>query len=81
MTLHIEDVFSGKKPDRIPICEQAFPSSVASRILEREAFTGSTDLHYYEACAWLNGEEAHSEFVEKCYNDVIDLHNKLDFDI
>lgn len=77
----IESVFSGKEPDRIPLCEQAFSSTVASKILGHESLTGSTDLHYYESCAWLLGESAHSEFVDKCYTDIVELHKKLDFDI
>lgn len=77
----IMDVFEGRKPDRIPVCEQAFASSVASEILGYTAYTGSTDLHYYESCAWMDGEEAHNEFVEKCYSDVIALHKKLELDI
>jgi len=77
----VRAVFDGEAPDRIPICEQAFASSVASEILGYEAFTGSTDLHYFEACAWLNGEQAHDEFVEKCYKDTIALHRALHFDI
>lgn len=77
----INAVFAGQAPDRIPICEQAFASSVASEILGYEAFTGSTDLHYFEACAWLDGDTAHDEFVEKCYEDTVALHRKLGFDI
>jgi len=77
----IMDVFNGQFPDRVPICEQAFASSVASAILGHEAITGSTDVHYFEACAWLQGEQAHDEFVEKCYSDTVELHKKLDLDI
>ncbi len=29
----IDDVFAGKKPDRIPLCEQAFSSHVQSEII------------------------------------------------
>ena len=77
----IQAVFEGRKPDRVPICEQAFASSVASLILGREAFTGSTDVHYAEACAWLDGENAHEDFVEKLYQDTVALHKALDLDI
>ncbi|MDD2711137.1 MAG: uroporphyrinogen decarboxylase family protein [Verrucomicrobiae bacterium] len=77
----VRAVFNGAIPDRLPICEQAFASSVASEILGREAFTGSTDIHYQEACAWLNGKNAHEEFVQKLFQDVVALHQALDFDI
>jgi hypothetical protein len=77
----VRDVFAGRRPDRVPICEQAFASSVAGRILGREAYTGSTDLFYHEALAWMRGDAAHEEFVEQVYRDVVDLHRALDFDI
>jgi uroporphyrinogen-III decarboxylase len=81
---HHDRVFGaleGRWADRVPICEQAFASTVASRILGREMITGSTDVHYYEACAWLDGEQAHEEFVERLYKDCIALHRFFDFDI
>ncbi len=77
----IEAVFEGRLPDRTPTCEQALASSVASEILGRRAYTGSTELHYDEACAWLDGEAAHDEFVERVYQDTCDVHRLLDLDI
>ena len=44
-------------------------------------YTGSTDIHYFEGLAWLRGDAAHDEFVEKLYEDTIDLHRFFDFDI
>ena len=49
--------------DRVPIFEQSVASDVASEILGRDAFTGTTYLHYQEAVAWMRGEKAHEEFV------------------
>jgi hypothetical protein len=77
----IEAVFAGQRPDRVPICEQAFASSVASEILGREAHTGGTELHYRESLAWLRGDAAHEDFVEQIYQDVLELHRTLDLDI
>jgi hypothetical protein len=77
----VRAAFEGRWPDRIPVCEQAFASSVAGAILGYEAFTGSTDLHYLEARAWAKGRTAHEEFVEKMFADVIALHETLDLDI
>jgi hypothetical protein len=77
----IEAVFSGQTPDRVPICEQAFASSAASELLGREVHTGGTELHYQETLAWLRGEQAHAEFVEQVYQDVLELHRFLDLDI
>ncbi|MCC7518044.1 MAG: hypothetical protein IT578_02540 [Verrucomicrobiae bacterium] len=79
--LRVRAAFDGTRADRIAVCEQAFASSVASRILGREMITGSTDVHYYEACAWLEGEEAHEEFIERLYRDCVALHRHFDFDI
>lgn len=77
----VRAAFDGTVADRVAMCEQAFASTVASRILGREMTTGSTDVHYYEGCAWLDGEKAHEEFVERLYLDCIALHRFFDFDI
>lgn len=77
----VRAAFAGAASDRVAICEQAFASSVASQIFGREMLTGSTDLHYFESCAWLDGERAHEEFVEKLYDDCLALHRRFDFDI
>ncbi len=63
------DVFAGRRPDRVPFYEQAVACGVASEILGRKAYTGSTGLHRHEAEAWLNGEEAHEEFVAQLVED------------
>jgi len=65
----------------MPICEQAFASSVAGAIMGRPMHTGSTELHYEEALAWLKGEAAHEDFVEQVYQDMVALHRYFDFDI
>jgi len=77
----IRAAFSGRWPDRIPVLEQSFASSVASEVLGREVTTGSTDVHYAEAEAWLKGDSAHEEFVDKLYEDCVALHRAMDFDI
>jgi len=80
-TNRVRAVFDGTIPDKTPVCEQAFASSVASEILGYDAYTGSTDIHYFEALSWLRGDTAHDEFVEKLYHDVVALHRKLKLDI
>ena len=77
----IEAVFSGTWPDRIPICEQAFASSVASQLLGRTVHVGSTDLHFEEAIAWLDGESAHQQFLDQVYADWVELQTLFDWDI
>lgn len=83
-SIHHERVraaFEGRKADRPAICEQAFASSVASKMLGRDVFTGSTDLHYAEARAWMAGEQSHDEFVLQLHADIKDLHRFFDYDI
>lgn len=77
----VRAAFESGNADRVAICEQAFASTVASRICGREMITGSTDVHFYEACSWLDGEKAHEDFVERLYQDCIALHRTFDFDI
>lgn len=77
----VRAVFRGDWPDRFPICEQAFASSVAAKLLGRQVCTGSTEVHFLEGLAWLEGEQAHGEFVEKLYADSLALARFLDFDI
>lgn len=77
----VHAVFSGQWPDRIPICEQAFASSVAGAIMGRPMHVGSTELHYEETVAWTKGEAAHAEFVDQVYQDSVALQRYFDFDI
>ncbi|OGV50478.1 MAG: hypothetical protein A2017_01605 [Lentisphaerae bacterium GWF2_44_16] len=78
----IDAVFEGKYPeDRFPICEQAFASSVATKIFGRPMLTGSTELHFQESLAWLKGDAAHEDFLGKLYQDTIELHRFFDYDI
>lgn len=77
----IQAVFEGRWADRVPICEQAFASSVASRILGREAVTGSSDVHYFQARAWFQSDQAHAEFLDRLYRDALELCRRLDLDI
>ncbi|NLX06578.1 MAG: hypothetical protein GXY33_15680 [Phycisphaerae bacterium] len=79
--VRIQSAFEGFWPDRIPICEQAFASSVASEILGRPVWTGSTDVHYAEACAYLAGDQAHHEFLDRLLADTVALARHFDFDV
>jgi hypothetical protein len=77
----IDAVFAGHWPDRMPVCEQVFASSVASEIFGRPMLTGSSELYYQEGLAWLEGEKAHEEFAEKLFEDVIAVHDLFAFDV
>ena len=69
-----------KEGDRVPTHKHAMASSVASEILGREVFVGSTSLFYEEAKAWLKGEKAHKEFEEKVWDDLIAITKYFEFD-
>ena len=77
----IRAAFEHRELDRIPVSEQSVASDVASEILGREAFTGTTYLHYQEAAAWMAGEQAHCEFEERLDEDIVALARELGFDM
>jgi len=77
----IRAAFAHREGDRVPVFEQSVASDVASEILGREAFTGTTYLHYQEAVAWMRGEAAHQEFEQRLERDVIELSLELGFDM
>lgn len=68
--------FEGKA-QQVPVWEQAFASDVASELLGREAFTGSTYLHYQQAVASLRGEDEYSAFLAQVDEDNRDLARLL----
>lgn len=72
--------FQHREGDRVPIYEQAFASDVASEILGRKVYTGSTSLFYEEAKAWMQGEDAHKEFEEHIWEDLIAITRYFEFD-
>ena len=77
----IRAAFSHRESDRVPVFEQSVASDVASEILGRQAFTGTTYLHYQETVAWMQGEQAHQEFQERLERDVMDMSLALGFDM
>jgi len=77
----IRAAFDHREGDRVPLFEQSVASDVASEILGREAFTGTTYLHYQEAAAWMQGDAAHQEFEERLKADVVALARALEFDM
>jgi len=77
----IRAAFAHREGDRVPLFEQSVASDVASEILGRQAYTGTTYLHYQEAAAWMQGEEAHEEFRVHLEQDLLDLARTLEFDM
>ncbi len=77
----VEAIFNGEIPDRVPLHHAAISSAVASALLGREAYVGGGIQEWREARALWQGEEAHREYVERSYQDAIDLSMALECDI
>ncbi len=65
----------GCVPDRVPAYTPSTACDVASKILGREAHTGSPTLWYASAKAWLAGPNAYAEFQQKHEEDIIELNS------
>ena len=72
---------SGRTVDRPPRYVCGIACEVSSRILGREAHTGTGSLHYAEADAWCKGDAAHEEFEQKVHQDIADVFRALDVDV
>jgi len=55
--------------DRVPLFEQSITSSVASRLLGREAHTGGMELHWHAAVALHEGR--YDDFLERVVGDLV----------
>jgi hypothetical protein len=71
----------GRVPDRVPAYTPSTACDVASKILGREAHTGSPTLWYAAAKAWLAGGNAYAEFQRKHEEDIIELNRALGVEV
>ncbi len=71
----------GRATDRVPAYTPSIACDVASKILGREAHTGSPTLWYAAAKAWLAGRNAYEDFQRKHEEDIIELNRTLDIEI
>ena len=76
----VRAVFEMRKPDHIPIYTASISSTVASRVLNREAHVGGGAQQYREAVSLWSGGGAHDEFVARTAMDAFELGDKLDLD-
>lgn len=67
--------------DRVPTYHANISSRAASIVLGHEACVGGAVQRYREAVALWDGEDSHSEFLERTKRDTIDLGNVLDLDL
>ena len=73
--------FRHERTDKTPICHIGFSSDVASALLGREAYVGGGIQQWREATALWQGEDAHQEFLERSFQDAIDVALAVDNDI
>jgi len=76
----IEKTFQGESTDLIPVHHLGFCSQVASALLGREAYVGGGIQQWREVRALWNGPDAHQEFIERSFQDALDiaLYSKQD---
>lgn len=73
--------FENRPYDRVPIYQAGFSSQVASQILGRHAMVGGGHAQYQESVALWEGEEAHAEYLERAWQDAVELCRKLELDV
>lgn len=73
--------FRKEETDKIPISFTGVASSIASRLLGREAYVGFGIQGWREANALWLGEQAHQDFLEKSLQDAFELAKAMDQDI
>ncbi len=69
----IETAFQRQNPDKVPVHHIGFSSEIASALLGREAFVGGGIQQWREARALWQGKDAHQEFLERSFQDAIDI--------
>ena len=74
-------IIDHKRPDKLPLYIPTVACSTASEILSRNVFTGADSLHFQEELSLFRGSDAHKEFEEKYYEDIVDLNRVLRVDI
>ena len=71
-----EAILTHEKPDKMPFYFPTIACSVASEILGRKVDSGADSLHFRENASWLEGENAHDEFVCRYRENAIELNRK-----
>ncbi|MFA6110219.1 MAG: uroporphyrinogen decarboxylase family protein [Candidatus Latescibacterota bacterium] len=73
--------FEHRPYDKVPIYQTGFSAAVASQVLGREAYIGGGRVQYLEARALWEGEQAHQEYLARCWQDAVDLCRTLALDV
>lgn len=77
----VHAAFSGEPPDSTPLHHLGFSSDVASALLRREAYVGGGIQQWREATALWHGPNAHQEFLERSFQDALDIAMYCEHDI
>jgi hypothetical protein len=73
--------FQQEETDKVPVHHLGFSSTVATALLGREAYVGGGIQQWREAKALWQGADAHQEFIERSFQDAIDVALLCDHDI
>ena len=77
----VQAAFEGRDTDKVPICHVGCSSAVASALLGREAHVGGGTQQWREALAHWQGPDAHQEFLERSFQDALEVARVMENDI
>lgn len=74
--------FEGRRTDAVPVFHAGWSSAAAGSVIgRRDAHVGGGIQRWREAVALWHGPDAHAEFLERCFQDAMDLTEALDCDL
>jgi hypothetical protein len=77
----IEAAFRKERTDRVPVAHVSASSDVAAKLLGREAWVGFGIQQWREARALWEGPDAHAEFLERSYADLLAVNQAMGNDL
>ena len=77
----VHAAFRKEKTDRVPVHHIGFSAEIASALLGREAYVGGGIQQWREAAAHWQGEDAHAEYVERSFQDALEIARVCEHDI
>jgi len=77
----VQAAFEKREADKVPIHHIGCSSRVASALLGREAYVGGGIQQWREARAHWQGPDAHEEFLERSFQDALEVARVLENDI
>ena len=77
----IQAAFHQEPTDKVPVMHIGFSGAIATALLGREAYVGGGIQQWREATAHWQGEAAHQEFVERSFEDAVELPRLCEHDM